>query len=395
MTILKLFKSPFWSQCWPVLGLGFITLTLVVALFAHYIAPDKSPYASVQHTALCLAKPGTEYWMFYNTKAVSTDNTTSPSKPFQDTSVTIKDFKLTDTAFYYHTFLQPELWQNIPLPKAVFDNRLKAFSYNRINGNYTITLYSSSKPVQYSASALQQKLKKHQLKHFVFILGSDKLGRDYLSRLMLGTRVSLGVGLIAVGVSIVLGLILGSLAGFYGGWLDALISWFMNVVWSLPTILLVVSISLVLGKGLFQVFLAIGLTMWVDTARLVRGQILSLKQREFIDAAKVLGYSDVRIIIRHIWPNLWPVLLIYASANFSTAILTEAGLSFLGLGAQPPIPSWGEMISAHKGYMLLNKAYLVFIPGIAVSLLVLSFTLLSQGIRNTLDPKYKNQKPIP
>jgi peptide/nickel transport system permease protein len=169
----------------------------------------------------------------------------------------------------------------------------------------------------------------------------------------------------------------------------------MNVVWSLPTILLVVSISLVLGKGLFQVFLAIGLTMWVDTARLVRGQIMSLKQREFIDAAKVLGYSDVRIIIRHIWPNLWPALLIYASANFSTAILTEAGLSFLGLGAQPPIPSWGEMISAHKGYMLLNKAYLVFIPGIAVSLLVLSFTLVSQGIRNALDPKYKNQKPIP
>ena len=395
MTILKLFKSQFWRQFWPVLGLGFITLTLVVALFAHYIAPDKSTYASVQHTALSLAKPGTGYWIFYNAKAVSTDKTKSGSMPFQDTSITIKDFKFTDTAFYYHAFLQPEQWQSIPLPKAVFGNRLKAFTYDRINSIYTITLHKRIKTISYSASTLQQTLTKHQLKHFVFILGSDKLGRDYLSRLILGTRVSLGVGLIAVGVSIALGLFLGSLAGFYGGWLDALISWFMNVVWSLPTILLVVSISLVLGKGLFQVFLAIGLTMWVDTARLVRGQIMSLKQREFIDAAKVLGYSDVRIIIRHIWPNLWPALLIYASANFSTAILTEAGLSFLGLGAQPPIPYWGEMISAHKGYMLLNKAYLVFIPGIAVSLLVLSFTLVSQGIRNALNPKYKNQKPIP
>jgi peptide/nickel transport system permease protein len=192
--------------------------------------------------------------------------------------------------------LQPEQWQSIPLPKAVFGNRLKAFTYDRINSIYTITLHKRIKTISYSASTLQQTLTKHQLKHFVFILGSDKLGRDYLSRLILGTRVSLGVGLIAVGVSIALGLFLGSLAGFYGGWLDALISWFMNVVWSLPTILLVVSISLVLGKGLFQVFLAIGLTMWVDTARLVRGQIMSLKQREFIDAAKVLGYSDVRLI---------------------------------------------------------------------------------------------------
>ncbi|MFZ9296092.1 MAG: hypothetical protein ACO259_07795, partial [Bacteroidia bacterium] len=120
MTILKVFKSQFWRQFWPVLGLGFITLTLVVALFAHYIAPDKSTYASVQHTALSLAKPGTGYWIFYNAKAVSTDKTKSGSMPFQDTSITIKDFKFTDTAFYYHAFLQPEQWQSIPLPKAVF-----------------------------------------------------------------------------------------------------------------------------------------------------------------------------------------------------------------------------------------------------------------------------------
>ena len=125
MTILKLFKSQFWRQFWPVLGLGFITLTLVVALFAHYIAPDKSTYASVQHTALSLAKPGTGYWIFYNAKAVSTDKTKSGSMPFQDTSITIKDFKFTDTAFYYHAFMQPEQWQSIPLPKADLNKTIK------------------------------------------------------------------------------------------------------------------------------------------------------------------------------------------------------------------------------------------------------------------------------
>lgn len=389
------FKSRFWRQFWPVLGFCFISLTVITALLAHYIAPDKSTYASVQHTELCLAQPGTGFWELYHATELSKNNTQGLPSRFSDTSITLKDFKFTDTAFCYQTYIQPEQWYYLPLPNVVFGTQLKSWSYSQLNRKYTITLTNNLKALQYTTGALQHRIQKHHLKHHTFILGSDKLGRDYLSRLILGGRVSLGVGLIAVCVSMCLGLILGSLAGFYGGWIDAVISWIMNVVWSLPTILLVVSIALVLGKGLFQVFLAIGLTMWVDTARLVRGQIMSIKQREFIDAGKVLGYSDIRLITRHIWPNLWSALLIYASANFSTAILTEAGLSFLGLGAQPPIPSWGEMISAHKGYMLLDKAYLALIPGIAVSLLVLSFTLLSQGIRNALDPRYKNQKPIP
>jgi peptide/nickel transport system permease protein len=170
--------------------------------------------------------------------------------------------------------------------------------------------------------------------------------------------------------------------------------WLLNVVWSIPTLLLVIAITLVLGKGILQVFIAVGLTMWVDIARIVRGQVLSIREKEFVEAGKALGYKNTRIIFKHVLPNVMGPVVVMASSNFASAILTEAGLSFLGIGAQPPLPSWGEMTNAHHGYILMDKAYLAFIPGIAIMVLVLAFMLVGNGLRDAVDNKITNDKAI-
>jgi peptide/nickel transport system permease protein len=221
-------------------------------------------------------------------------------------------------------------------------------------------------------------------------LGTDPYGRDYLSRLILGIRVSLSVGLIAVLISLFIGVSLGALAGYFGGKVDALISWFMNVTWSLPSLLLIIAISFALGKGFWQVFIAVGLSTWVDVARLVRGQVMSLKEVEFVEAARALGFSTGRTIANHILPNIAGPILVVASANFASAILLETGLSFLGFGAQPPMPSWGSMIKEHYGYIIMDAAYLAVLPGLAIMLTVYAFNLLAIGLRDAFDVKGQN-----
>jgi peptide/nickel transport system permease protein len=199
--------------------------------------------------------------------------------------------------------------------------------------------------------------------------------------------VSLSVGFISVFITLLIGISLGMIAGYYRGTTDAVIMWRVNVVLSVPTLLMVLSISLVLGKGFWQVFIAVGLTMWVEVARVIRGQVMSIKEKEYIEAARVLGFNDFRIIFRHILPNVIAPVIIISAANFSSAILMEAGLSFLGIGVQPPMPSWGSMIKDHYGYIILNQAYLALLPGIAIMLMVLSFNFLGNGLRDAFDTK--------
>ena len=177
---------------------------------------------------------------------------------------------------------------------------------------------------------------------FKYLLGSDRYGRDFLSRLMAGSAISLSVAGVAVLISLVIGLFLGSVAGYKGGRTDAVISWFLQVVWTVPTLLMVLAITLAFGKGFWQVFLAIGLTMWVEVARIVRGQFISMRELEYVQAAKALGVSDFKIMFRHMLPNALGPIIVVAAANFAAAILIESGLSFLGVGAQIPVPSWGE-----------------------------------------------------
>ncbi len=225
-----------------------------------------------------------------------------------------------------------------------------------------------------------------------FLLGTDKAGRDLFSRLVYGTRVSLSIGLIAVSISLVMGVFIGAIGGFFRGWIDEFIVWFITVVWSIPGIMLVIAISLALqSKGIWVAFVAVGLTMWVEVARIVRGQILELREKPFVEAAKVLGVSDFSIIFKHILPNIIGPIIVVCTANFAAAILVEAGLSFLGLGVQPPTPSWGMMV--HEGYKMMTSEgawYLLFFPSISISILVLAFNLLGNGLRDAFDPKVIN-----
>ena len=252
-----------------------------------------------------------------------------------------------------------------------------------------ITQYSIARDTifatPYNGDPLAASTREAHVERRTFVLGTDGYGRDVLSMIMIGSRVSLSVGFIAVLIALLIGITLGALAAYHGGWVDNLVMWFINVVWSIPTVLLVIAITFVLGKGFWQIFIAVGLTMWVDIARVVRGEVLSIKEKEYVEATRALGFSTFRTIFRHILPNIVGAVTVVAASNFASAILLEAGLSFLGIGVQPPTPSWGMMVKENYGYILLDSAYLAFLPGLAIMLVVLAFMLLASGLRDALD----------
>ena len=219
----------------------------------------------------------------------------------------------------------------------------------------------------------------------VYYFGTDKFGRDLYSRILYATRISMSIGLISVLISLVIGTLLGAFAGYFGGKIDNFIMWFVNVIWSIPTLLIVIAITLALGKGYWQVFVAVGLTMWVEIARVIRGEFIVQRNHEYVEAARVLGFSNLRIIFKHILPNVIAPVIVISAANFAAAILIEAGLSFLGIGTQPPIPSWGGMIKDHYNYIIMDKAYLAIIPGLCIMFSVLSFMIFGNGLRSSID----------
>jgi peptide/nickel transport system permease protein len=219
-----------------------------------------------------------------------------------------------------------------------------------------------------------------------FLLGTDDLGRDVLSRMIYGARISLSVGLIAVGIAVIIGTLLGLMSGYFGGWVDTLIMRAVDIMLCFPTFFLILLVIAFLEPNIFNVMLVIGATSWPGLTRLVRAQVLSLKEREYIQAAKLLGLSKPRIFFVHLLPNVISPIIVSATLGVGDAILTESGLSFLGLGVQPPMSSWGQMLTAGKDYIYVAW-WLSLFPGIAILLTVLAFNLLGEGLRDALDPR--------
>ncbi len=223
------------------------------------------------------------------------------------------------------------------------------------------------------------------------LFGRDELGRDILARVLFGARISLGVAFSVVALSLLIGLTLGALAGFYSGWLDTIINVYLsNAFLALPGILLAVAIVAFLGPSLPDLILALALPAWVGYARLVRAQVLALREREFVQAARSLGASDARLLLRSILPHTFPPVLVQAAVGMAAAVLAEATLSFLGLGVQPPVATWGAMLNAARSH-LFEAPHLVFFPALAVALSVLAFNLLGDGLRDALDPRHNPQ----
>ncbi len=232
------------------------------------------------------------------------------------------------------------------------------------------------------------KLKPPSFEHY---LGTDQLGRDVFSRMLYGSRVSLSVGFVAVAISILIGILVGAVAGYYAGWVDSFVMRFVDIMLCFPSFFLILTVVALLGPSLFKVMVVIGITSWMGTSRFVRAEFLSLRERDYVQAAKALGVKDSRIIFRHILPNALAPVFVTATLDVATAILVEAGLSFLGFGVQPPAPSWGNILTEGRTY-IFDAWWLTIFPGLAILITVLSFNLLGEGLRDALDPRLRGRR---
>jgi len=358
-----------------------IVYATLIAFFAHLIAPDASPYAGDQINELAYKPPG------FRIEVLEVPLELKPAKvgfvrallygrPSGSRTIPITGHRFEGDSLYIMRYIGEGV-QGMQL----------AFALHEITG------------VQASTEEQVQQIRSAHLSNKTFLLCTDDLGRDFLSRIILGTRVSLSVGIVAVVIALCIGIPLGALAGFYKRYppvvrlpgkrrwkfpVDNSIMWMINIIWSIPTLLLVFPIVFAFGQQFFTIFIAVGLTMWVDIARMVRGQVMQVREMEFVQATRTFGYSDNRAIWRHILPNISGPIIVITAANFAYAILTEAGLSFLGIGVQPPAPSWGLMIAKYKDN-LITDPYLALMPGFAITLLVLAFFMVGNGLRDALD----------
>ena len=373
-------------------ALSVILLAVVIALLGYLITPDHTPYANRQIIEIALEKPGFSATFLKVRKNEAIPEASILGQMVRGKKDTYRYIPCVDIRFVEGFVivagytgeegvagteslysLADVLYPLAPDSKARTEGGRMTFT----------TLEGTVRTMD--IAEMEQRVARESLVTKRFLLGTDQFGRDMLSRLMIGTRVSLSVGLIAVAISLVIGVTIGALGGYFRGLTDQGVMWLINVVWSIPTLLLVIALAFALGKGYWQVFVAVGLTMWVEVARVTRGQIIGIREKEYVEAARALGFNNMRIISRHILPNVTGPLIVISAANFASAILIEAGLSFLGIGVQPPMPSWGSMIRENYPYIILDYAYLAVVPGLAIMGMVLAFMICGNGLRDALD----------
>ncbi len=336
-------------------GLVMILIAVLIALFGYFLSPDPSPFANRIILEVGGEKPG-----------------------YTREFLLVKKETITKPGFFTRLIWgKPDEYDYIPV--AGWQQTADSVIALRYIDEGVTERIAYAKSALANTPVTQKK----------FYVGTDKYGRDILSRLIIGTRVSLSVGLITVLISLSVGIVFGAIAGYFRGKVDEMVMWLINVIWSIPTLLLVFAITLLLGKGFWQVFIAVGLTMWVNVARLVRGQVMVTKELQYVEAARALGYSHYRTIVKHILPNIFGPILVIAASNFASAIVIEAGLSFLGVGVQPPQPSWGLMIKENYNFIITQNPMLALAPGFAIMVLVLSFNLLGNGLRDALNVRGK------
>jgi peptide/nickel transport system permease protein len=384
-----------------IASLIVISIAIVLAIIGPSMAPDHSPDADDQILELANVSPGysTKVLMVQKNREEKSPNiftrilfgTENPNEMIPISSYTFDDSANIVAQVYKGEGRTAER-KVIPVVDVVHALSITHSTIN-INGDKaTFTAYNDRQKTA-SVAALKKEIEQNRIITKTYRLGTDGYGRDILSRLLFGVRVSLSVGLIAVMISLTIGIFMGSVAGFYRGTIDNIIMWLINVIWSIPTILLAMAIRFAIGDKIpsfLAIFIAVGLSMWVEVARLVRGQVLSVREMEYVQAARSLGFNNARIIIKHILPNIIGPIMVIAASDFASAILIEAGLSFVGIGVKPPTPSWGTMLNDHRQYLTVpGKAFLALAPGICIMVMVLAFNLLGNGLRDAFDVKGK------
>ena len=379
-----------------IFGLLIIIAAIIIAILGYLITPDQSPNANEQIVEIALKEPGFTCQFL----AVKKNRTIEGNNFFErmffgqinsNKLIPINNYKIREDSIFYETYNgetetgQLQNGENKGLALIDIAYPISMDSAPQHKGDKILFYNLKGKKQGVDLKALQESVQKEHIFNKKFILGTDKYGRCMLSRLILGVRISLMVGLISVFISLTIGIFLGTISGYFGGRIDDFVMLLINTVWSIPTLLLVFAIVLALGKGIGIIFLAVGLTMWVDVARIVRGQVKAVRAIPYVEAAKSMGFSIYRIVGRHVLPNIMGPVFVIAAANFAMAILLEAGLSYLGFGIQPPQPSWGTMLNEHYGLAISGQPLLALVPAMAIMLMVLAFNLVGNGLRDALD----------
>ncbi|MCO5248796.1 MAG: ABC transporter permease [Chitinophagales bacterium] len=379
-------------------SLFVILFCILLAIFAPLIAPDGTPDANDQVLELANKNPNFKIQMLLVKKSNDIPKVNifqrilhGQENPYKMIPVVSYDWKGTDMIVqeYKGEFIPPmEAKYNIPeilfgIPE--YNSRIQ------ISGENIKFTDANGVEVSQDIAISKSHIESQNIQSKRYLLGTDNFGRDIFSRLLYGVRVSISVGFVAVFISLTIGIFLGAISGYYKGIIDDIIMWFINVIWAVPTILLAMALTFALDGRIdrfWVIYIAVGLSMWVEVARIVRGQVMGVREMEYIQAAKGLGFSDFRIIFRHILPNIIGPILVIAAADFAAAILIEAGLSLVGIGVRPPMPSWGVMLNEQHNYLFIQgKAFLALAPGIAIMILVLAFNLLGNGLRDAFDVK--------